>query len=60
MHLARTSDVCIPLQIFLMDLGNQLVELGGSHRYKIVYIGIFGLSYKYCNVLKINGRGERI
>jgi hypothetical protein len=40
--------------------GDQLVDLGSAHSYKIVYIGRFGESAEYCKVLKINGRGERI
>lgn len=28
-----------------MPVGNQLAELGGSHSYKIVYIGFFSWNY---------------
>jgi hypothetical protein len=35
-------------------------ELGGSHRYKIDYIGDFRQSENRCMSLILNGRGERI
>jgi hypothetical protein len=37
-----------------------LVDPGGFHRYKFIYIRNFGDVEKYCKLLKINGRGERI
>jgi hypothetical protein len=36
------------------------VDSGGFHRYKFIYIGGFRDPRKYCKLLKINGRGERI
>jgi hypothetical protein len=37
-----------------------LVDLGGFHRYRIVYIRIFGDPRIACISLILNGRGERI
>lgn len=37
-----------------------LVFLQGSYSYKIDYIGGYWGSGKFCKLLKINGRGERI
>jgi hypothetical protein len=42
------------------QLENELVEPGGSHRYKIVCIGDFGGLRKFFKLLNLNGRGERI
>ena len=36
------------------------IDLGGSHSYKIVYIGDFRGFAKGCKCLILNGRGERI
>jgi hypothetical protein len=38
----------------------RVVEYGGVHRYKIVYIEPFVKPGKDAKILKINGRGERI
>ena len=54
-------DYAEPLRRFIRPTSESLIiELGGFHSYKIVYIGIFDDPENGCNSLSLNGRGERI